>query len=66
MAGRDKATQTMTARELKRLRKSLRLSLAQAARQVEVAPRTWARWEAGDRRIPEGAIKLFLLLNQIK
>jgi DNA-binding transcriptional regulator YiaG len=53
----------MTGAHLKELRKSLGLSLAQAARQVEVSPRTWARWEAGDQKIPEGALKLFRLLN---
>jgi len=52
--------------ELKALRKKLGLSLAQAARQVEVSPRTWARWEAGDQAIPLGAIKLFKLLNKVK
>ena len=49
--------------ELKALRKSLGLSLAKAARQVEVSPRTFARWESGAQRIPEGAVKLFKLLN---
>jgi transcriptional regulator with XRE-family HTH domain len=55
----------MTGPELKALRKKLGLSLAQAARQVEVSPRTWARWESGDQGIPEGAMKLFRLLNEI-
>jgi transcriptional regulator with XRE-family HTH domain len=53
----------VSGQELKRWRKELGLSLAQAARQVEVSPRTWARWEAGDQKIPEGALKLFRLLN---
>ena len=52
--------------ELKKLRKSLNLSLAKAARQVEVSPRTFARWESGAQSIPEGAIKLFKLMNSIK
>lgn len=56
----------MTGADLKALRKELGLSLAQASRQVEVSARTWARWEAGDQKIPEGAIKLFKLLNKIK
>ena len=54
----------MTGTELKAWRNKLGLSLAQAARQVEVTPRTWARWEAGERKIPEGAMKLFKLLNE--
>jgi DNA-binding transcriptional regulator YiaG len=53
----------MSGSELKLLRKKLGLSLAQAARQVEVSARTWARWEAGNQRIPEGAVKLFRILN---
>jgi len=56
----------MDGAELKKLRKHLGLSLAQAARQVEVAARTWARWEAGDQNIPEGAMKLFRILNKIE
>jgi len=56
----------MDGRELKKLRKELGLSLAQAARQVEVSARTWARWEAGDQNIPEGAMKLFRILNKIE
>jgi len=52
--------------ELKKLRNSLGLSVSAAARQVEVHPRTWARWEAGKQLPPVGAIKLFLLLNKIK
>jgi len=56
----------MGGNELKKLRKKLGLSLAQAARQVEVTPRTWARWEAGDQTIPEGAMKLFRILNKLE
>jgi DNA-binding transcriptional regulator YiaG len=55
----------MTGAELKKLRYSLGLSLAQASRQVEVSARSWARWEAG-QRIPEGALKLFRLLHGIE
>jgi DNA-binding transcriptional regulator YiaG len=56
----------MTGPDLKRLRKKFGLSLAEASRQVEVTPRTWARWESGDRRIPEGAVKLFKMVNGVK
>lgn len=52
--------------DLKALRKKLGLSLAEAARQVEVTPRTWARWESGERAIPTGAVKLFLMVNKIE
>jgi DNA-binding transcriptional regulator YiaG len=54
----------MTGKELKKLRKSLGLSLAQASRQVEVSSRTFARWESGVQVIPAGSVKLFLLLNK--
>ena len=53
----------MTGAELKKLRKSLGLSLAQAARQVEVSPRSWARWESGQYEIPAGVLKLFKIEN---
>ena len=56
----------MEGSELKKLRKTLGLSLAQAARQVEVAARTFARWESGVQNIPEGAVKLFKILNRVK
>lgn len=56
----------MTGSELKKLRYKLGLSLAQASRQVEVSARTWARWEAGDQSIPEGALKLFRIVNKLE
>jgi DNA-binding transcriptional regulator YiaG len=55
----------MEGSELKALRKTLGLSLAKAARQAEVSSRTFARWESGVQKIPEGAIKLFKLLNSM-
>ena len=59
------STLTMSGAELKTLRKELGLSLSQAARQVEVSTRTWARWEAGDQQIPAGALKLFRIVNHV-
>ncbi len=56
----------MDGAELKKLRKKLGLSLSQASRQVEVSARTWARWEAGNQAIPEGAMKLFRILNKLE
>ncbi len=44
----------MTGAELKALRKRLGISLAKAARQIEVNARTLARWEAGTQAIPPG------------
>lgn len=56
----------MNGQELKALRKKLDLSLAQAARQVEVGVSTWCRWESGKQKIPEGAVKLFKILNRVE
>lgn len=55
----------MSPNELKKLRNELGLSVAQAARQVHVTPRTWNYWEAGQRSIPEGVVHLFCLLNEL-
>lgn len=56
----------MTGAELKRLRNSLGLSVNKAARQCEISARSWQRWESGTQPIPEGAAKLFRLLNKVK
>jgi DNA-binding transcriptional regulator YiaG len=56
----------MNGTDLKRLRNSIGLSVTEASRQVEVSARTWQRWESGSQRIPEGALKLFKILNGIK
>lgn len=45
--------------EIKALRKKAGLSIHQAAQLCHVNDRTWGRWEAGDRRMPEGALELF-------
>jgi len=55
----------MEAAELKKLRNHLGLSVTQASRQVEVSARSWQRWEAGHQKMPEGAVKLFKLLNKV-
>ena len=55
----------MTGAELKALRKRLGLSLSQAARQVEVSVRTWARWEVSER-VPDGAVQLFEIENGLR
>jgi len=56
----------MQARNLKDLRKNLGLSIADAAGHVHITPRSWARYEAGDRAIPEGVIHLFCIQNEIE
>lgn len=55
----------MKGSELKKLRKSVGLSLAQAAKQVEVSVRTWARWETLPGEVPPGAVKLFKMVNKL-
>ena len=55
----------MNSDNLKALRKEIGLSLAEAALQVHVTPRTWARYEAGDRKIPKGVVELFCIKNDI-
>lgn len=46
---------------LKALRKEHGLSQSQAAHLVSVTPRSWARYEAGDRIPAEGILELFCL-----
>lgn len=65
MSGHGTAGMT-DASELKQQRKNLGLSIAKAARQVKVHPRTWARWESGRQEIPEGAAQLFRILNKLE
>lgn len=60
------AKNEMTGAQLKKLRYSLGLSLAQASRQVEISARTWCRWESGKANIPLGAIKLFKMINNVR
>lgn len=52
--------------DLKKLRKKLGLTATQAAEQVHVSYRTWARWEAGTRHMPDAALHLFMALNGMK
>lgn len=49
----------MAPKELKRLRTKIGWTQEQAARQLKVSLRTWARWEAGETRIME-AVALFV------
>ena len=55
----------MKAENLKELRKSIGLSLAEAAWQVHVTARSWARYESGERKTPKGVIELFCIKNDI-
>ena len=53
----------MKGHHLKKLRNQLGLSIADASAQVHVAERTWLRWEAGEKRIPEAVVELFCTKN---
>ena len=61
-----RAVQGMDNVALKALRKKLGLSLAGAAARVHVTPRTWARYEAGERKVPEGVVHLFCIQSGVK
>ena len=53
----------MTSAELKQARLDARLTQSKAAATVGVALRTWQHWEMGDRKMPESAWQLFLILT---
>lgn len=56
----------MKGAELKSLRVRFHLSVAKAARQVEVNPRNWTRWESGSRAVPDAIVKLFKMINETR
>jgi transcriptional regulator with XRE-family HTH domain len=55
----------MDRHELKAARKSLGLSLADAAGQVGVTARAWARYESGERQLQFEIVFRFLLINKL-
>jgi predicted transcriptional regulator len=56
----------MTPQGVQDLRAKASVSIADAAKQVEVERRTWQRYESGERDIPAGVVKLFCLLNGLE
>jgi DNA-binding XRE family transcriptional regulator len=56
----------MTPEQVKALREKSGLSVAEAARCVQIADRSWQRYESGERKIPEGIVELFCLKNGLK
>ena len=56
----------MKPNDLKKLRNRLGKSIAEAAMQVHITPRSWLRYESGERRIPEGVAHLFCVQNKLK
>jgi len=55
----------MTPIEIKQARQSAGLTQTQAGELVGVALRTWQHWEAGDRKMPESASRLFKILTKL-
>ena len=51
---------------LKALRNQLGISIAKAAMQTHITYRSWARYESGERPIPEGVVHLFCVQNNIE
>lgn len=66
MARKFKARHRMTGPELKKLRAQLDLTITQAAASIAVSARTWQRWEASKKPIPEPMERLFKLTHGIK
>jgi predicted transcriptional regulator len=56
----------MNSESVRALREKAGLSVAQAARSVQIADRSWQRYESGDRKIPPGLVELFCLKHGIK
>ena len=56
----------MLPEDVKKMREKAGLSIAQAARCVQIADRSWQRYESGERKIPEGIVELFCLKNGLK
>jgi transcriptional regulator with XRE-family HTH domain len=55
----------MNHEQLRRHRKRLGFTVAKAAAQVHVAPRTWINWESGKTEVPDTAAHLFALLHKL-
>jgi DNA-binding transcriptional regulator YiaG len=49
--------------DVKKLREQAGLSVAMAARTVQISDRSWQRYESGDRQIPPGLVELFCIKN---
>jgi len=51
----------MNTDDVKALRQKAGLSVAEAARVVQIAERSWRRYETGERVPPQGLIEFFCL-----
>ncbi len=57
---------TPTPQDIAAARATARLTQAEAAATIAVAPRTWQDWERGVARMPAGLYRLFLHTAGIK
>jgi len=55
----------MTGAELRKLRNKLKLTVTAAAASISVSARTWQRWEASRKPMPEPMEKLFKLTHKV-
>jgi len=53
----------ITPHMIRRVRKSSGLTIKKAAALVHVHPRTWQKWEYGERHMPRGLWEYFLLIR---
>lgn len=56
----------MSGDELRKLREKLDLTPTAAAASISVSARTWQRWEASKKAIPEPAARLFRIVHKIE
>lgn len=66
MARRPKRPHSMTGDELRKLREKIGLTPTEAAASISVSARTWQRWEASKKPIPEPASRLFKILHGLE
>jgi DNA-binding transcriptional regulator YiaG len=60
-----KSEHSMTGPELRKLREKLDLTPTAAAASIGVSARTWQRWEASKKAIPEPAARLFKIMQKL-
>jgi len=56
----------MKPESVRALRDKAGLSVAEAARCVQIERRSWQRYESGERTIPPGLVELFCMKNGLK
>lgn len=56
----------MTGEELRKLRQKLKLTPTSAAASIGVSSRTFQRWEASKKPIPEPMARLFKITHKIE